>query len=92
MKLTGNELTTYENRLYYYLVLEGVDHLPNLFFPLLQTIPEKMSLELDNRSNFKVDYGRFSTNVDTVLAARDCRRGQSLWSGQYQRDDKLVNR
>lgn len=35
-------------------------------------------MERDNRSNFKADYGRFSTNVDGVFAAGDCRRGQSL--------------
>lgn len=79
MKFTGNELTTYKNKLYYYLVPEGVNHLPNLFFFfLLQTIPEKMGLELDNRSNFKADYCRFSTNIDGVFVAGDCRRGQSL--------------
>lgn len=37
-----------------------------------------MGVERDNRSNFKADYGRFSTNVDGVFAAGDCRRGQSL--------------
>ncbi|KAM5557650.1 glutamate synthase [NADH], amyloplastic [Rosa sericea] len=41
-------------------------------------IAEKLGLERDNRSNFKADYGRFSTNVDGVFAAGDCRRGQSL--------------
>ena len=35
-------------------------------------------MERDNRSNFKADYGRFSTNVEGVFAAGDCRRGQSL--------------
>jgi len=42
------------------------------------TIAEKLGLETDNRSNFKADYGRFSTNVEGVFAAGDCRRGQSL--------------
>ncbi|KAK4793540.1 hypothetical protein SAY86_023975 [Trapa natans] len=42
------------------------------------TIAEKLGLEKDGRSNFKADYGRFSTNVDGVFAAGDCRRGQSL--------------
>ncbi|KAI8008765.1 hypothetical protein LOK49_LG07G00220 [Camellia lanceoleosa] len=42
------------------------------------TLSEKLGLEQDNRSNFKADYGRFSTNVDGVFAAGDCRRGQSL--------------
>ena len=35
-------------------------------------------METDNRSNFKAEYGRFSTSVDGVFAAGDCRRGQSL--------------
>lgn len=43
-----------------------------------QTIAEKLGVERDNRSNFKADYGRFSTSVDGVFAAGDCRRGQSL--------------
>lgn len=35
-------------------------------------------MERDTRSNFKADYGRFSTSVEGVFAAGDCRRGQSL--------------
>lgn len=42
------------------------------------TIAEKQGLEVDNRSNFKAEYGRFSTSVEGVFAAGDCRRGQSL--------------
>jgi glutamate synthase (NADPH/NADH) len=42
------------------------------------TVAEKLGVERDNRSNFKADYGRFSTSVDGVFAAGDCRRGQSL--------------
>ncbi|GAB2265092.1 glutamate synthase [NADH] [Dionaea muscipula] len=42
------------------------------------TIAEELGLELDNRSNFKAEYGRFSTNIEGVFAAGDCRRGQSL--------------
>ncbi|XP_022890356.1 glutamate synthase 1 [NADH], chloroplastic isoform X1 [Olea europaea var. sylvestris] len=42
------------------------------------TLPEKLGLERDNRSNLKAEYGRFSTNVDGIFAAGDCRRGQSL--------------
>ncbi|KAM7272776.1 hypothetical protein ACFE04_027439 [Oxalis oulophora] len=41
-------------------------------------LADKLGLEKDNRSNFKADYGRFSTNVEGVFAAGDCRRGQSL--------------
>lgn len=39
---------------------------------------DKLGLDRDNRSNIKADYGRFSTNVEGVFAAGDCRRGQSL--------------
>ncbi|KAK1431855.1 hypothetical protein QVD17_08595 [Tagetes erecta] len=42
------------------------------------TIADKLGLEKDGRSNVKADYGRFSTNVEGVFAAGDCRRGQSL--------------
>ncbi|XP_071710189.1 glutamate synthase 1 [NADH], chloroplastic-like isoform X2 [Rutidosis leptorrhynchoides] len=42
------------------------------------TIADKLGLEKDGRSNVKAEYGRFSTNVDGVFAAGDCRRGQSL--------------
>ncbi|KAF3432836.1 hypothetical protein FNV43_RR23938 [Rhamnella rubrinervis] len=41
-------------------------------------VAEKLGVERDNRSNFKAEYGRFSTNVQGVFAAGDCRRGQSL--------------
>ncbi|CAK7324155.1 unnamed protein product [Dovyalis caffra] len=43
-----------------------------------QNVAEKLGLERDNRSNFKAEYGRFSTNVEGIFAAGDCRRGQSL--------------
>ncbi|XP_057950396.1 glutamate synthase 1 [NADH], chloroplastic isoform X1 [Malania oleifera] len=42
------------------------------------TIAEKLGLERDNRSNFKAEYGRFSTSIEGIFAAGDCRRGQSL--------------
>ncbi|MBA0835318.1 hypothetical protein Goarm_007602 [Gossypium armourianum] len=41
-------------------------------------LAEKLGVEQDNRSNLKAEYGRFTTNVDGVFAAGDCRRGQSL--------------
>ncbi|KAL5727008.1 alanine dehydrogenase [Ranunculus cassubicifolius] len=41
-------------------------------------IADRLGLEKDNRSNYKAEYGRFSTNVEGVFAAGDCRRGQSL--------------
>ncbi|KAI3846660.1 hypothetical protein MKW92_019453 [Papaver armeniacum] len=42
------------------------------------TVADGLGLEKDNRSNYKAEYGRFSTNVEGVFAAGDCRRGQSL--------------
>ncbi|KAI3705734.1 hypothetical protein L1987_75975 [Smallanthus sonchifolius] len=41
-------------------------------------IANKLGLEKDGRSNVKAEYGRFSTSVEGVFAAGDCRRGQSL--------------
>jgi glutamate synthase (NADPH/NADH) len=35
-------------------------------------------VELDPRSNFKAEYGKFATSIDGCFAAGDCRRGQSL--------------
>lgn len=49
-----------------------------IFIILLQTVADGLGLEKDNRSNYKAEYGRFSTNVEGVFAAGDCRRGQSL--------------
>lgn len=49
-----------------------------MYLIFVQTIADKLGLEKDNRSNFKADYGRFSTSVEGVFAAGDCRRGQSL--------------
>lgn len=45
--------------------------------------PEEMlvrqfGLETDERSNMKAEYGRFATSVESIFAAGDCRRGQSL--------------
>jgi len=33
---------------------------------------------LDQRSNYKADYGNFKTSQEKLFAAGDCRRGQSL--------------
>ena len=41
-------------------------------------VSEPLAVELDQRSNYKADYGEFRTSVDKVFAAGDCRRGQSL--------------
>jgi NADPH-dependent glutamate synthase beta subunit-like oxidoreductase len=45
--------------------------------------PEHYASELfgvatDARSNYAAEHGKFTTNVDKVFAAGDCRRGQSL--------------
>ncbi|KAJ1688148.1 hypothetical protein LUZ63_019538 [Rhynchospora breviuscula] len=42
------------------------------------TVADELGVEKDNRSNYKAQFGRFSTNVEGVFAAGDCRRGQSL--------------
>ncbi len=42
------------------------------------TLVEKLGFAVDDRSNFKADYGDFATSVEGVFAAGDCRRGQSL--------------
>ena len=39
---------------------------------------EPLELELDGRTNYLADKGRYLTSVDGVFAAGDCRRGQSL--------------
>ena len=41
-------------------------------------IAEQLKVDRDERTNFKAEYGRFATNVPSVFAAGDCRRGQSL--------------
>lgn len=43
-----------------------------------QTVSDMLGLAYDPRSNFKAEHGQFTTNVDKVFAAGDCRRGQSL--------------
>jgi glutamate synthase (NADPH/NADH) small chain len=42
------------------------------------TIAQQISLDRDDRSNFKAEYGRYGTSIPGVFAAGDCRRGQSL--------------
>ncbi len=37
-----------------------------------------VGFELDPRSNFKADYGKFATSEKGIFACGDCRRGQSL--------------
>jgi glutamate synthase (NADPH) small chain len=43
-----------------------------------QYLGKTAGLELDNRSNYQAPYDKFTTNIDGVFAAGDCRRGQSL--------------
>jgi NAD(P)H-dependent glutamate synthase small subunit len=42
------------------------------------TLAGQLGLEQDGRTNFKAEYGRYTTNIEGVFAAGDCRRGQSL--------------
>ncbi len=42
------------------------------------SVSELLGIELDPRSNYKAEHGKFDTNVAGVFAAGDCRRGQSL--------------
>lgn len=41
-------------------------------------LAEKVGIDLDPRSNYKAEHGRFETSLPGVFAAGDCRRGQSL--------------
>ncbi len=43
-----------------------------------ETLVKSLGLETDPRSNFKAEYGKYATSIDSVFAAGDCRRGQSL--------------
>ena len=41
-------------------------------------VSEPLGIDLDARGNYLATHGEFTTNVDGVFAAGDCRRGQSL--------------
>jgi len=41
-------------------------------------VSEHLGLDLDQRSNYQADYGKFQTSAAKVFTAGDCRRGQSL--------------
>ncbi len=41
-------------------------------------LSEAFGVEHDARGNYRAEHGAFSTNVEGVFAAGDCRRGQSL--------------
>jgi glutamate synthase (NADPH/NADH) small chain len=43
-----------------------------------QYVAESIGLEVDPRSNYQAEHGKFTTNIEGVFAAGDCRRGQSL--------------
>ena len=43
-----------------------------------QMLASALGIDVDLRSNFKAEFGRFATSVEGVFAAGDCRRGQSL--------------
>ncbi|MCA9227273.1 MAG: glutamate synthase subunit beta [Planctomycetales bacterium] len=42
------------------------------------TVGQMLGIEVDKRSNFSAEYGKFATSKPGVFAAGDCRRGQSL--------------
>jgi len=41
-------------------------------------ISEPVGLDLDERGNYKAEYGDYTTSTPGIFAAGDCRRGQSL--------------
>ncbi len=41
-------------------------------------VSDNLNVDYDERSNYRAGYGSYTTNVDKVFAAGDCRRGQSL--------------
>ena len=41
-------------------------------------VSDPLGPDYDARSNYQAEYGRYTTNVEKVFAAGDCRRGQSL--------------
>ena len=41
-------------------------------------LSQALGVELDGRSNYHAEHGKFATNQPGVFAAGDCRRGQSL--------------
>jgi len=41
-------------------------------------VSDQVNLDYDARSNYQAEHGKYTTNVEGVFAAGDCRRGQSL--------------
>ena len=39
---------------------------------------DRLGVAYDGRGNYQAEHGQFTTNIDGVFAAGDCRRGQSL--------------
>ena len=42
------------------------------------SIAQQLNVVRDERSNYKAEHGKFTTSLEKVFAAGDCRRGQSL--------------
>jgi NADPH-dependent glutamate synthase beta subunit-like oxidoreductase len=42
------------------------------------TVLEQLNVKRDARSNAAAEYGKYTTSVEGIFAAGDCRRGQSL--------------
>ena len=53
-----------------------------------EQLPKSIGLEVDEYKNIKSEYGNYTTNIEGVFAAGDCRRGQSLvvWAINEGRD------
>jgi len=43
-----------------------------------RTIADQLGIDMDARSNYKAEYGKYQTNIPNIFAAGDMRRGQSL--------------
>ena len=43
-----------------------------------ETIAQQLNLTRDERSNYKAEHEKYTTNIPAVFSAGDCRRGQSL--------------
>jgi glutamate synthase (NADPH/NADH) small chain len=41
-------------------------------------LAKSLGVEIDKRSNYQAEHGKFTTNLPKVFACGDCRRGQSL--------------
>jgi glutamate synthase (NADPH/NADH) small chain len=41
-------------------------------------VSDDADIELDERGNYKANYGQYQTSQEGIFTAGDCRRGQSL--------------